>query len=112
MRQKYALVKHHDRAGRMTDILEYSDVAFPRDRFSPELLDELRDVAPSQVEEDGDRVLIRHLYIERRLTPLNLFIEAPTTRSARARCATTARRSASSPRSTSSPATCCSRTSA
>ena len=27
---KYALVKHHDRAGRMTDILEYSDVAFPR----------------------------------------------------------------------------------
>ena len=27
--------------GRMTDILEYSDVAFPRDRFAPELLAEL-----------------------------------------------------------------------
>ncbi|HET9045776.1 MAG TPA: bifunctional isocitrate dehydrogenase kinase/phosphatase, partial [Casimicrobiaceae bacterium] len=74
VKQKYALVKHHDRAGRMTDIFEYSDVAFPRDRFTPELLAELAAVAPSQVEEDGDRVVIRHLYIERRMTPLNLFL--------------------------------------
>ena len=75
-KQKYALVKHHDRAGRMTDILEYSDVAFPRDRFAPELLEELRLVAPSQIEEDGERIIIRHLYIERRMTPLNMFIES------------------------------------
>jgi isocitrate dehydrogenase kinase/phosphatase len=74
VQQKYALVKHHDRAGRMTDILEYSDVAFPRERFAPELLDELRAVAPSQVEDDGDRIIVRHLYIERRMTPLNIFI--------------------------------------
>ena len=53
VRQKYALVKHHDRAGRMTDILEYSDVAFPRDRFSQELIDEILDVAPSQIEVGG-----------------------------------------------------------
>ncbi|MBK9114357.1 MAG: bifunctional isocitrate dehydrogenase kinase/phosphatase [Betaproteobacteria bacterium] len=76
VQQKYALVKHHDRAGRMTDILEYSDVAFPRSRFAPELLAELRDVAPTQIEEDGDRVIVRHVYIERRMTPLNLFLEA------------------------------------
>jgi len=75
VRQKYALVKHHDRAGRMTDILEYSDVAFPRDRFSPELLDELRHAAPSQIEENGSRIIVRHLYIERRMTPLNMFLE-------------------------------------
>ncbi|MFO1396839.1 MAG: bifunctional isocitrate dehydrogenase kinase/phosphatase [Burkholderiales bacterium] len=73
--QKYALVKHHDRAGRMTDILEYSDVAFPRERFAPELLAELRHVAPSQIEEDGDRIIVRHLYIERRMVPLNLYLE-------------------------------------
>jgi isocitrate dehydrogenase kinase/phosphatase len=73
--RKYALVKHHDRAGRMTDILEYSDVAFPRNRFSAELLAELKDVAPSQVEEEGDRITIRHVYIERRMTPLNLYLE-------------------------------------
>ncbi len=76
VKQKYALVKHHDRAGRMTDILEYSDVAFPRERFTPELLDELRSVAPSQIEEDGTRIIIRHLYIERRMTPLNLYLQS------------------------------------
>ncbi|MFO1312678.1 MAG: bifunctional isocitrate dehydrogenase kinase/phosphatase [Burkholderiales bacterium] len=75
VRQKYALVKHHDRAGRMTDILEYSDVAFPRERFSQELVDELLHVAPSQVEIEGGRITIRHLYIERRMTPLNMFLE-------------------------------------
>jgi isocitrate dehydrogenase kinase/phosphatase len=76
VKQKYALVKHHDRAGRMTDILEYSDVAFPRERFSPELLLELKEVAASQVEEEGDRIIVRHLYIERRMTPLNMYLAA------------------------------------
>jgi len=75
VKQKYALVKHHDRVGRMTDILEYSDVAFPRGRFTQELLDELTAVAPSQVECEGDYVVVKHLYIERRLTPLNMFLE-------------------------------------
>ena len=75
VQQKYALVKHHDRAGRMTDVLEYSDVAFPRDRFAPELLAELLDAAPSLIEQDGDRIIVRHLYIERRMTPLNIHLE-------------------------------------
>jgi isocitrate dehydrogenase kinase/phosphatase len=74
VKQKYALVKHHDRAGRMTDILEYSDVAFPLERFTPELLAELEAVAPSQIEYDGARIVVRHVYIERRLTPLNLYL--------------------------------------
>ncbi|MDQ2916711.1 MAG: bifunctional isocitrate dehydrogenase kinase/phosphatase [Pseudomonadota bacterium] len=76
VKQKYALVKHHDRAGRMTDILEYSDVAVPRDRFTDELIDELGAAIPSQLEQDGDYVIIRHVYIERRLAPLNLFLRA------------------------------------
>jgi isocitrate dehydrogenase kinase/phosphatase len=72
--QKYALVKHHDRAGRMTDILEYSDVAFPRERFTPELLAELEAIAPLQIEQDGSHIVVKHVYIERRVTPLNLFL--------------------------------------
>jgi len=75
VKQKYTLVKHHDRVGRMTDVLEYSDVAFPRARFSDELVAELSAVAPSVVEFDGDRVIVKHLYIERRVTPLNLYLE-------------------------------------
>ena len=74
VQEKYALVKHHDRAGRMTDILEYSDVAFPLERFDPALLRELTQSAPSQIDREGDRLVVRHLYIERRLTPLNIFL--------------------------------------
>jgi len=60
----------------MADTLEYSNVAFPRARFSNELLAELQQVAPSIVEEDGDEVIIKHLYIERRMTPLNIWLSA------------------------------------
>ena len=78
---KYRLVKRHDRGGRMADTMEYSLVALPRSRFSDELLAELQAQAPEQIEisdRDGDgqeEVIIRHLYIERRLVPLNLFLQ-------------------------------------
>ena len=74
VKEKYLLVKYHDRVGRMADTLEYSNVAFPRSRFSDELLADLKEVAPSIVEEEGDEVIIKHLYIERRMTPLNLWL--------------------------------------
>lgn len=74
VKEKYLLVKYHDRVGRMADTLEYSNVAFPRSRFSDVLLAELKQVAPSLVEEDRDQVIIRHLYIERRMTPLNIWL--------------------------------------
>ena len=73
VKQKYHLVKHHDRVGRMADTLEYSDVAFPKARFTPDLLEELRTLAPSQIEEEEGFVIIRHLYIERRMVPLNMY---------------------------------------
>ena len=74
VKEKYLLVKYHDRVGRMADTLEYSNVAFPRSRFSEALLAELKQVAPSIVEEEGDQIIIRHLYIERRMTPLNIWL--------------------------------------
>ena len=74
VKEKYLLVKYHDRVGRMADTLEYSNVAFPRSRFSDELLAELKQVAPSLIEEDHDQVIVRHLYIERRMTPLNIWL--------------------------------------
>lgn len=74
VKEKYLLVKHHDRVGRMADTLEYSDVAFPLARFSEELLNELQQFAPSLVEIEGERIIVRHLYIERRMVPLNIFL--------------------------------------
>ncbi len=74
IKEKYLLVKHHDRVGRMADTLEYSNVAFPLERFSEELVAELRKFAPSLVDIEHGRIIIRHLYIERRMEPLNLFL--------------------------------------
>ncbi|MFL6580490.1 MAG: bifunctional isocitrate dehydrogenase kinase/phosphatase [Burkholderiales bacterium] len=75
VKNKYLLVKYHDRVGRMADTLEYANVAFPADRFSPELIAELRSLAPSMVDEEGDTVIIKHVYIERRMIPLNMYVD-------------------------------------
>ncbi len=74
IQEKYQLVKNHDRVGRMADTLEYSDVAFPRHRISEALLAEIKRYAPSIVEEEGNEVVIKHLYIERRMVPLNIWL--------------------------------------
>ena len=75
VRRKYQLVKHVDRVGRMADTLEFSYAALPRNRFSPELVDELYKLVPSLMEEDGNDLIFKHLYIERRMEPLNLYLE-------------------------------------
>ncbi len=75
IREKYTLVKLHDRVGRMADTLEYSDVALPRSRFSDELYDYLVRVAPSKISMEADKVVIKHVYIERRMTPLNIYLQ-------------------------------------
>lgn len=71
---KYRLVKLHDRVGRMADTMEYSEVAFPKDRFNDELLEELNKVAPSIIRYEDDLIIIEHLYIERRMVPLNIYL--------------------------------------
>ncbi len=81
IKDKYLLVKQHDRVGRMADTLEYSEVGFPRDRFTDELIAEIEKFAPSQLEitdRDGDgtlEVIIKHVYIERRMIPLNIYLQ-------------------------------------
>ncbi len=72
--EKYLMVKYHDRVGRLADTLEYSFVALPLARFDKALLEELRRVAASAVEVDGDKVVIRHVYIERRMVPLDVYV--------------------------------------
>ena len=75
VKAKYQMVKQHDRVGRMADSWEYSQAAFPLARFSPQLLEELRQEAASSIEFEDDQIVIRHLYIERRITPLNIIIQ-------------------------------------
>ncbi len=73
--EKYRLVKSVDRVGRMADTQEFSDFRFPKSKFDPECLAELLEVAPSTVEMEGDTVLVRHCWTERRMTPLNIYLE-------------------------------------
>ena len=75
IQSKYLLVKQHDRVGRMADTLEYTRVAFPRHRFEDELVAELRHFCPSLLEETGEDLVIKHLYIERRMVPLNIYLQ-------------------------------------
>ena len=74
VRKKYRFVMLHDRVGRLADVQSYEHLEFPRDRFVPEVLDELLKVAAQTIHLDGDRVVIDHLYTERRVTPLNLYL--------------------------------------
>ncbi|KAF1033709.1 MAG: Isocitrate dehydrogenase kinase/phosphatase [Pseudomonas sp.] len=73
--EKYRLVKSVDRVGRMADTQEFADFRFPLGKFEPECLAELLEVAAGTVEVEGDTVLIRHCWTERRMTPLNLYLD-------------------------------------
>ncbi|MEJ2315824.1 MAG: bifunctional isocitrate dehydrogenase kinase/phosphatase, partial [Gammaproteobacteria bacterium] len=74
--EKYQLVKEHDRVGRMADMMEYSYVALPKSRFSVELLEELLETCESSISCDGQgNLIIKHVYIERRMIPLNIELE-------------------------------------
>ena len=75
---KYDLVFKHDRAGRLVDAQEFKMLKFPKSRFAPDLLHELLTETSNTVHDLGDELLIDHLYIERRMTPLNLYIRTAT----------------------------------
>ncbi|MBC8068286.1 MAG: bifunctional isocitrate dehydrogenase kinase/phosphatase [Deltaproteobacteria bacterium] len=62
------------RTGRLADTQEFEHLAFARSRFSPECLAELTARAGNSVRVEGDRVVISHLYIEAKMTPLNLYL--------------------------------------
>ncbi len=72
--QKYELVFKHDRAGRLVDAQEFKRLKFPKTRFSEAVLEELRNEAAGTVHFENGELVIDHMYIERRMTPLNLYI--------------------------------------
>lgn len=74
--RKYELVFKHDRAGRLVDAQEFKHLKFPRARFAEALLEELRTEAAGTVHFEDGELLIDHMYIERRMTPLNLYIRS------------------------------------
>ncbi|MGN6391655.1 MAG: bifunctional isocitrate dehydrogenase kinase/phosphatase [Gemmatimonadales bacterium] len=71
---KYHFVFVRDRVGRLADAQEFEHLEFPRSCFPEDLLAYLLGVASRTVRVEGDRVIVRHVYTERRVTPLNLYL--------------------------------------
>ena len=74
VKAKYNLVFKHDRAGRLVDAQEFRRLEFPLQRFAPELLDELLGEAAATCKIAGDFLLVEHCYVERQLSPLNIYL--------------------------------------
>jgi isocitrate dehydrogenase kinase/phosphatase len=75
VKERYELVKHHDRVGRMADSYLFEQLALPVERFDADCLRELMETAASKVKIEDGRVHISHVYIEKKMVPLNLFLK-------------------------------------
>jgi isocitrate dehydrogenase kinase/phosphatase len=74
VREKYRQVLAQDRVGRLVEFQEFEHLDFPRHRFGDELLAELLAEAGSTVSVRGGDVVFEHLYVERRVTPLDVYL--------------------------------------
>ena len=82
--EKYRLVFHHDRVGRLVDAQQFRHLRFPKAQFAPALLDELLEGCRDTVQAEGEDLVFSHCYIERRLRPLNLYLREVAPELARA----------------------------
>ncbi len=78
VKEKYELVSLHDRVGRMADSHMFENFVIEATRFAPSLIEELLKEAPSKVKLNKHTIEIKHLYIEKRMIPLNLYLETAT----------------------------------
>ncbi len=81
--EKYLLVFRYDRIGRLVDAQEYRHLRFPRRQFDEDMLEELLTQCAETVSLEGEEVLVRHCYVERRLRPMNLYVREMPPESAR-----------------------------
>jgi isocitrate dehydrogenase kinase/phosphatase len=73
--EKYDLVFNHDRAGRLVDAQSFEHLKFDTCCFSERLLAELKQEAGSSVRIEDEKIIVSHAYVERRVTPLDVFLE-------------------------------------
>jgi isocitrate dehydrogenase kinase/phosphatase len=84
VRENYGLVFRHDRAGRLVEAQEFEHLKFDRSRFTDEMLEEFRSNADRTIAAGPDQVVVHHAYLERRVTPLDVFLGESDDASARA----------------------------
>lgn len=79
---KYRLVFQSDRAGRLVDAQDFQYLEVSKERFSEELLEEFAADATDTVEVGDDKVVIKHVYVERRVIPLDIYVREAGERAA------------------------------
>ncbi len=82
--RNYRLVFRHDRAGRLVEAQEFEHLKFDRERLASDLVEELRREAGRTVEVGRDSVVMHYAYVERRVTPLDLYVRSVSEDAARA----------------------------
>jgi len=72
--ERYQFVSRHDRAGRLVEAQRFERLALPLSRFEPKMLEELLGEASRTVTVSQAEVMFEVVYVERRVTPLDMFI--------------------------------------
>ena len=71
----YRWVHEINRGRLMLDAWLYRNLEFARADFDPRVIQELETTAPGSVRIEGDRVILKHVYAQRRVKPLNTFLD-------------------------------------
>jgi isocitrate dehydrogenase kinase/phosphatase len=74
--ERYQLVARHDRAGRLVEAQRFHDLRLPINRFEPDLLEELLTESSRTVSRVGSDLLFSTIYVERRVTPLDMYLRS------------------------------------
>jgi isocitrate dehydrogenase kinase/phosphatase len=80
---KYAYIFRHDRTGRLPDTQSFEQLRFERGCFHPELIRVLETTANRSTVIDTGHLVIERAYVERRVQPLNLYLDEATPEAAR-----------------------------
>lgn len=75
---KYDYIFRHDRTGRLPDTQSFEHLRFDLGCFHPELIRELEKTSQQSAEITAGHVVIKRAYVERRVHPLDLYLDEAT----------------------------------
>jgi isocitrate dehydrogenase kinase/phosphatase len=84
VKAKYQFVFLTEHGGRLADTQEFAGLSLPKRAFAGPVEEELRREARDTVRDEGDHLAFAHLYTERRMTPLDVYLRTASRDAARA----------------------------
>lgn len=82
--EKYDYVFKHNRAGRLVDVQTFENLEIENCCFTAGLLAEIQTEAQRTTTIENDRVVLHHVYVERRLIPLDVYLQQSDAEAAKA----------------------------